>query len=167
MDNNENLIGKEAVSKLKELAEDIDFTMMATNLNENPFHVIPMSTKKVDEFGNIWFLSSRESEHNKHILEDGTVQLIYSKPSDMEFMTIYGKASIKLDKQIISELYGSSDDMWFDGEDDPNVSAIAVKPTQAHYWEPKHNKFVTLFKLGMGALKGEQPDLSDQGSLSI
>ncbi|MFB9053853.1 hypothetical protein ACFFVB_12270 [Formosa undariae] len=48
---NENLYKDEAKLKIKDMAEDIDFTMMATNLKELPLHMIPMSTKKVDEDG--------------------------------------------------------------------------------------------------------------------
>lgn len=46
-----NLYDKEAISKVKEMAEPIDFTMMATNLSQQPIHAIPMSTKKVDDNG--------------------------------------------------------------------------------------------------------------------
>ncbi len=162
---NKNLYNKEAKEKIKELAEDIDFAMMATHLDSKPFHAIPMSTKKVDEDGNIWFLSGQDSEHNAFIKKDSNVVLLYSKPSDMSFLTVFGEAVIETNKHILENLYGKSDNMWFDGVDDPNLSAIKFKPKQAQYWEPKHNKLVTLFKFGVGAVTGEQQDLGNSGSL--
>jgi general stress protein 26 len=160
-----NLYNQEAIDKIKDMAESIDFCMFATRLGQKPFHVIPMSTKKVDLNGHVWFLSGKDSDHNKNIHKDNSVQVMYSKPGDMSFMTIHGTASINTEKSILKELYGSSDDNWFDGLDDPNLTAIQVKPLEAHYWEPKHNKLVTLFKMGVGAVSGEQPDISEHGDI--
>lgn len=157
----------EAIAKLKELAEKIDFTMMATDLSQPPFHVIPMSTKKVDEEGNIWFLSDASSEHNRHIKEEERALLTYSSGGDMEFLTVYGQAIVSRDQKMIDELYSSTDDMWFNGKDDPNVSVIEIKPSDVHYWDTKDNKLVSLLKMGAGALTGEQPDLMDTGELDI
>lgn len=162
-----NLELKEAREKLKELATDIDFCMMATNLGNKPLSVIPMSTKKVDDNGDIWFLSGADSDHNKDIERSNDVHLIYSKPGSMEFLSVYGKASITKDKQILKDLYGKSDDNWFDGLDDPNLTALQFNPSEAYYWDTKNNKFVTLFKMGVGAITGDQPDIGVSGKLNV
>jgi general stress protein 26 len=120
----ENLYNDEAKSKIKEMAENIDFTMMATDLKTTPLHMIPMSTKKVDDQGNIWFLSNKNSTHNQHISKDAHLHLIYADKSDMQFLNVHGTASITTDKNIIDELYGSGDDAWFDGKEDPNIFSL-------------------------------------------
>lgn len=163
----DTLYQDEAKNKLKEMAEGIDFTMMATDLKQTPLHMIPMSTKKVDEHGNIWFLSNKNSKHNQNILEDSNLHLIYVDKSDMQFLNVYGTGTITTDRKMIDDLYGKSDDAWFDGKDDPNITAISVKPTEAFYWDPKNSKLITLVKMGVGAITGNQPDLMDQGSLKI
>lgn len=162
-----NLYNQDAKDKIKELAESIDFTMMCTDLKNTPFHAIPMSTKEVDEQGNIWFLSNKESHHVHHISQDNRSTLLYSKPGSMSFLKVYGLGYIFNDKTIIKELYGSMDDTWFDGVDDPNICAIKIEPLEAEYWEPKHNKLVTLFKMGIGALTDSEPDLGNTGSLNV
>ncbi|WP_299391365.1 pyridoxamine 5'-phosphate oxidase family protein [uncultured Gelidibacter sp.] len=162
---NENLYNEDARKKIKEMAEDIDFTMMATNLKQAPLHMIPMSTKKVDDHGNIWFLSNKDSTHNQNIMNDANLHLIYADKSDMQFLNVYGMATITTDRAIIDELYGSADDMWFEGKDDPNITAISVQPTEAFYWDPKNGKLVSLVKMGIGAITGNQPDTMDTGKL--
>lgn len=161
----ENLYNDDAKKKIKEMAEDIDFTMMATNLKKLPLHMIPMSTKKVDDHGNIWFLSNKNSTHNQNIMNDANIHLIYADKSDMQFLNVYGMATITTDRAMISELYGSGDDAWFNGKDDSNITAISVKPTEAFYWDPKNNKLVSLVKMGVGAITGNQPDTMDVGKL--
>ncbi|AFL81031.1 putative stress protein (general stress protein 26) [Aequorivita sublithincola DSM 14238] len=162
-----NLSNEEARQKIKELAESIDLTMMATNLKSEPFHVIPMSTKEVDAAGNIWFLSNKNSEHNQNIEKENKTQLIYADKGNFEFMSIYGRASISTDRNRIKELYGSGDDAWFDGVDDPNITAIKIQPDEAHYWDTKHGKVLSLLKMAKGAITGDEPDLGEQGNLKV
>lgn len=96
-----NLSNNEAYTKLKERAEGIDFAMFETNLGARPTHIIPMSTKKCDQEGSIWFLSNKNSDHNSFITQDNDVQLIYSKPAAMEYMAVFGKAFIYKDLDTI------------------------------------------------------------------
>lgn len=162
-----NLYNQEAREKIKELAESIDFAMMCTDLENMPFHSIPMSTKEIDAEGDIWFLSSTESHHTEHILKDNRSVLLYSKPGNMSFLKIHGFAHVVRDKTRIESLYGKMDDTWFDGVDDPKLCSIKFQPREAQYWEPKHNKIITLFKMGVGALTNSEPNLGNTGSLKV
>lgn len=163
--NNDNLYSSEAKMKIKEMAEAIDFAMLATDLKTLPLHMIPMSTKKVDDQGNIWFLSNKNSTHNQNILNNSNVHLIYIDKGSMQFLNVYGSATISTDRNVIEELYGKADDTWFDGKDDPNITAISIRPTESYYWDPKNNKLITLVKMGVGAITGNKPDLMDVGIL--
>ncbi len=162
-----NLYSSEAKVKIKELAESIDFVFMATNLTSLPLHAIPMSTKKVDEMGNIWFLSGDESSHNSHIRADNKIHLFYGGGTDMEFLNVFGEAEIIRDRSIIHELYGSADDTWFDGKDDPKVTALMIKPLDVHYWDTKNGKLVSLLKMGVGAVTGKKMELGEEGKLEV
>ncbi len=161
----DNLYNEDAKKKIKEMAESMDFAMFATNLKEQPIHMVPMSTKKVDDMGNIWFLSDKNSTHNKNIIKDSNIHLIYVDKGSMQFLNVYGSATVTTDREVIGELYGKGDDAWFDGKEDPNITAISVKPTETYYWDPKHNKLVALVKMGVGAITGNEPDLMDVGKL--
>ena len=156
-----------AVDKLQAMAAGIDFAMLITDMDSRPFHAIPMSTKKVDDQGLIWFLSGKDSTHNANIARDNKVELVYAKPSAMEFLTVYGEASITTDPSVLEDLYGKADDAWFDGVKDPNLTAISIRPIEAFYWDPTSNKLVTLVKMGVQAVTGSQPDLMDQGRLNV
>lgn len=162
-----NLFNKEATQKLKELAEGIDIAIMETNLGARPSHTIPMSTKEVDDEGCIWFLSNKNSEHNSHLNSNKDLQLIYSKPSDMEFMTVYGKAFITTDRKVLEKYYEQTDDTWFKGIDDPNLTALKVIPEEAHYWDTTHGKFTSFLKMGIGTLTGKKQELGEDGNLEL
>ncbi|MEJ1222535.1 pyridoxamine 5'-phosphate oxidase family protein [Sediminicola sp. 1XM1-17] len=162
-----NLFSTEAKQKIKDLAESIDFNLMAPDLKNIPIHAIPMSTKKVDENGSIWFLSTKDSNHNSNIKKDKNVHLFYANSGAFEFMNIYGHAYILDDRNIIDDLYQKSDDNWFNGKDDPNLTVIRVEPKDAHYWDTKNGMFVSLLKMGVGVLTGKKSDLGIEGELKI
>jgi len=163
----ENLFNEEALKKLKELAEGIRIAIMETNLKSIPSHTIPMSTKEVDKDGCIWFLSSDKSVHNQNINEDHSIQLIFSNPAEMKFLTVFGQAIIYSGRVVLERYYQSTDDAWFDGIDDPDLTAIKVIPREAHYWDTKNGKFITLLKMGLSAITGDKQDLGEQGDLNI
>lgn len=162
-----NLYSEEAKEKIKELAEGIDFAIMVTKLGGKPLHMVPMSTKKVDESGAIWFLSGKNSHHNLNLESDNDLHLVYSDKSSMRFLNVYGNGFITTDKAIIKMLYQSTDDAWFEGVDDPNLTAIQVQPREAYYWNPKEKKLISLLKMGVGAITGNEPDLMSEGELKI
>ena len=162
-----NLYDENAKKKIKGIAEDVDFCMMATNLTVQPLSVIPMSTKEVDSDGAIWFLSNKDSDHNADIISDPTTQLLYSGTSEMKFLSVYGTSEIIHDRDTIAKLYSSADNAWFDGKDDPNITAIKFKPSEAAYWSNDGNKLVTLFKLAKAAVTGENQDIGTSGKLSV
>jgi general stress protein 26 len=163
----ENLNKEESWKKLKDLVDDIKVAMMVTGLEKRPINAIPMRTKKIDEQGNIWFVSSATSEHNKNLQINEQVHLLYSDPDDNEFLTLYGQAEITKNKSILEDLYSATTDNWFDGVDDPNLTAIKVKPEEAYYWDSKTNKYVTLLKMGVGALTGNKQDIGEKGKLNL
>lgn len=162
-----NLYDDKAREKIKEIAEDVDFCMMVTNMDEKPLSAIPMSTKQVDDHGAIWFLSKNDSDHNRDIEKDSDVQLLYSGTSDMEFLSVYGEAFIDTNREVIKDLYSKADNAWFDGEDDPSITAIKVNPKEAYYWDNGSSQMVTLFKLGMAAVTGDKQDIGNKGKLNV
>lgn len=158
---------QEAKNKLKELVEDIKVAMMVTDLEKKPLSAIPMTSKKVDEEGNIWFLSLKNSEHNQNIALNQEIQLLYSDPSNMEFLSVFGTGEISTDQEILEDLYVKTDDNWFDGPKDPNLTAIIFRPKEAFFWDAKKNKYITLYKLGIAALTGNEKDIGEKGKLEL
>lgn len=162
-----NLNDREALEKMTSLVDEIKTAMLLTDLKKQPISAIPMTTKEVDQEGDIWFLSGLKSGHNTNIVKNPQVQLLYSDPSAMEFISIYGVASVITDKEKLRELYASSDDAWFQGEDDPNLSALKITPKEAYYWDAKQNKIVSLFKMGLAAATGNKADVGEKGKLNL
>lgn len=165
----ENLHDKEAIDKLKQLAEKTDIGMLCTHANNTKHvHAVPMSTQEVDEEGNIWFLFSSESETYRHLQDDKTVCLLYSDIKNYNFLSIHGTTEISGSKELIDKYWNKMMEGWFEkGKDDRHIRVLKLIPTEAHYWDNKTNKLVTFFKVAVSALSGEKMDIGRQGHLRI
>ncbi|NOT76328.1 MAG: pyridoxamine 5'-phosphate oxidase family protein [Cyclobacteriaceae bacterium] len=166
--NNEDLSREDAIDKLKELVKHNSMCMFTTKLEELPLHSRPMSVAKVCDQGNLWFLSPGDSNKNMNISEDSRVQLFSTNASDSEFLTVYGNATISRDKKKIEELWSPLAKAWFtQGKDDPRITVIKVTPEDAHYWDTKNGKMVSLVKIVAAAAIGHTMDGGVEGSLSV
>lgn len=163
----ENYTNPEAKEKMRSLANSIKIAMMVTGFEQKPLDAIPMRTQKVDDNGTIWFLSPRNSDHNNNITKNKDIQLLYSNPSGNEFLSVYGSGEISTDKKILEDLYDNLTDNWFDGVDDPNLTAIKFTPKEAYYWDSKNNKYVSLFKMGVAAVTGKEQEIGKKGKLDL
>ena len=168
MSEHKNLVADEAVSKLQDLVKGSSTCMFATHLGEAPFHVVPMRVQEADYRGNLWFFSEANSKHNAQINADPRVQLIFANSSDMEFLTVFGVATISTDKEQIARLWDTMVGAWFEGgQDDPNVSLICVQPTVAHYWDTQDGKLITMAKILTRAATGADIDTGVEGDLNV
>lgn len=162
-----NLIAEEAVSKLQHLVKGSPNCMFATRLGEVPFHVCPMQVQEADYEGLLWFFSRADSSHNRHIKADPRVQLIFANSSDMEFLTVYGNATVSTEKELIDRLWDPIVASWFDGKDDPNLTLLCVQPAAAHYWDTEDGKLITMAKMLTRAATGADIPIGEEGDLDV
>jgi general stress protein 26 len=168
MSTKENYYGNEGIEKLKKLAESADMCLFATNPDSVPLTARPMSTRQVDEQGNIWFFSRSTSNKNSEIANDSRVYLFYSNPGSIEFLNIFGEAEIIRDQQKAKELWSAWAKTWFpDGVDDPELTLIKVRPTEVHYWDTRYSKMVSLLKIAAGAITGKETNTGVEGKINI
>jgi len=166
--NTQNLTAQDAINKLKELVKSESICFFCTQLTQQPIATRPMSTQQVDEQGNIWFMSSIKSGKNVEIEQNNEVQLFYANPSNYEFLTVHGTATIHSDREKIHEMWTPFAKAWFkDGKDDTDISLIKITPQSAYYWDTKNNKIVSMVKMLASIVTGSAPDNGVEGTLNV
>ena len=157
----QNLHSQEAVKKLKELSESARTCMFCTELSTLPNNARPMSLQECDQEGNLWFISSSDSNKNFEIKDDNRVQLYFMNNGSSEYLSIFGKAYIYTDKNTIEDKWSSFANAWFEeGKDDPKVTIIRVTPDETYYWDTKAGKFVSMVTFIASAVTGIKTDNS-------
>lgn len=163
-----DLNNKEAVEKIISLVKEIKTGIFVTELTKTPLQSRPMSIQDIDNEGNLWFISSANSNKNFEILKDNHVQLFFANNASSQYISIYGEASIYKDQAIIDQLWTPVAKAWFEeGKNDPNVTVIKVVPSDAYYWDTKDGKVISLLKMAGSALFGNTADIGVEGKLKL
>lgn len=162
--NHQDLYGNYSIKKIKELAEEQTCFFCTSQGSKGAAR--PMSVLKVDDDGNLWFLSANDSSQNREIEQNDSVNIYFQGSSHSHFMHLSGKATITEDKDIIKELWNPFFKTWFtEGEDDPRISVIQFTSEDGYYWDTKHGNFISGIKILIGAATGHTLDDSIQGVL--
>lgn len=168
-DNREDLTRSEAVAKIRELVEKAQncFFRTATGNGESS-GARPMNVQKVDDAGNLWFLSADDSHKNLEIGQDPFVELYFQGSPHSDFLMLKGSATISRDKEKIKELWQPLIKTWFTGGvDDPRITVLKVSPSEGYYWDTKHGNAVAGIKMLIGAALGKTLDDSIEGTLRV
>jgi general stress protein 26 len=166
-DNYEDLGGKKAIEKVKDLTKDQACFFSTTETISKTGGTRPMSVQDVDDNGDIWFLSASDSHKNAAIESNPSVKLFFKGSDHAEFLSLEGKATITRDKAVIKRLWNPILKTWFtEGEDDPRITAIKVTPVDGYYWDNKHGSAVAGVKMLIGAAIGKTLDDSIEGKIA-
>ncbi|QEC53603.1 general stress protein 26 [Anseongella ginsenosidimutans] len=165
----ENLHNREATKKLKELVDKIDIGILCTFVPESVYpHAVPMSRQEVDEQGNIWYLFSTESETYTNLERNSKISVLFSHVGDYNFLSVNGIAEISRDGERVDKYWNKMMESWFEkGKDDPRIRILKVVPQEAHYWDNKSNKLITLLKMAANAVSGSKMSLGRDGELNL
>jgi len=165
--NRVDLSGAKAIEKMKQLVDKAETCFFCTGtISDGSTGTRPMSVQEVDDQGNLWFLSADDSHKNEELSRDPLVRLYFQGSAHSGFLTLNGTASVSRDKARIKELWEPVVKTWFtEGQDDPRITVIKVKPTDGYYWDTKHGAAIAGAKMLVGAAIGKTLDDSVEGQL--
>ncbi len=105
-DTRQDLIGEEAIAKIKQLIEKAQTCFFCTEKSTSESTgARPMSVQQVDDAGNIWFLSADDSHKNDELAANPHVTLYFQGSAHSDFLTVSGSATVTRDKAKIKELW--------------------------------------------------------------
>lgn len=165
--NYQDLHGAAAIEQLRNMVQATHDCFFCTS--EAPGHPLatrPMNVRKVDEQGNLWFLSSSDSYKNHELEADSAVELFFQGGKQSCFLHLHGRATVLRDRAKIEELWAPILNNWFTGgKDDPRITVIKVEPSGGYYWDHKHGDMVAGVKMLIGAATGRTLDDTIEGRL--
>lgn len=151
--------GKEALERVKTLVEDIDFTMLTTQDAQNRLVSRPMSTREMDDAGDIWFFTAEDTQKVDDVQRDHDVGLSYCDAKGMRYVSVAGRASVVHDRAKMEELWTPSLDIWFPhGLETPGIALLKVTPLDTEFWEPAHGKLVMAAGMLKALVTRDTPD---------
>lgn len=158
---------QDAVKKLQELIEGIDFCMLTT-IDGGHLRSRPMSTQQFEFDGDLWFFTSDNTHKIEEIEKDSRVNASYSKSEDNHFVSVSGRASIVKDRAKMEELWNPVLKAWFpEGLEDPNLCLMRVRVEQAEYWDSPSGTLIQLFGFVKALATGDKKGDGENKKLSF
>lgn len=155
----DNKTRAEAIEKLNELINDIDFAMLTTVDTDGVLRSRPMSTQKAEFDGTLWFFTNDATHKVDEIERDNRVNVSYAKPEDNVYVSVSGAASISKDRQKMEELWNPILKAWFPkGLDDPHICLLRVDVEQAEYWDSPSSTLVQIVGFVKAMVTGKRAD---------
>ncbi|HYD85338.1 MAG TPA: pyridoxamine 5'-phosphate oxidase family protein [Opitutus sp.] len=149
----------EALNKLRDLINDINFAMLTTVAADGSLRSRPMATLQFDtETGELWFFTAQDSPKADEIAEEHQVGVSYASPGKQDYVSISGRARIVRDQSKMAELWTPMAKLWFPkGLDDPRLALLRVEIEAAEYWDSPSGMMVGLYGLAKLAITGKPP----------
>jgi general stress protein 26 len=162
------LSGEEGHKKISELVKGIHICMMTTARADGSLSSRPMAVQDKPFEGSLWFLTRSTSEKIDEIQHDQHVLLGFAEPKDSKYISLRGRALLSQDRSKIKDLWNPMYKAWFPkGEDDPEITVVEVRVSEADYWEATGLKVVTLVKYAYAAATGNKVPIGEAGHVAV
>ena len=168
MSEDHRMTDEEGRKKVHSLIKDIRVAMMGSIAPEGFIHARPMVAQHEEGSRDLWFFTDRHSEKIPEIRADPRVVLCYSEPSDQNYVSISGTASLVGDRGKIRELWSEPMRTWFPkGPEDPEIMLIKVTAERAQYWDSPSSTLVYAYGYVKAAVTGERPKPADEAKVRL
>jgi general stress protein 26 len=135
------------VEKLKQIVGRCRVGMLGM-YHEDGIHFSPMSHVDIDDDGNLWFFTTKESGKAISAKNKNNIFITYAQEANSTFLSISGKAYLNSNREKMRELFNPYVKAWFpNGLEDPNLSLLVVHPLDVECWTCDDHKILTYNKI--------------------
>jgi general stress protein 26 len=155
--------------KLIDLLHEFDTAMLVTRSGDGSLDARPMAVAKVEDDGQLWFVTDRHSGKIADLAIDTEVAI--TMQSSRKFVSLSGTASTVDDQAKLDELWSEAWKVWFpEGKKSESIILLRIEPARGEYWDNSgFNGVKYLLKAGQAYLQGKKPetDASTNASVSL
>lgn len=130
----------------------------------------PMASRQADKWdGTLWFYTKKSSPKVEEAKQNyDQVNVSYSDPNKMSFVSVSGKAELVDDKAKLKELWSPYLKVFFpQGLDDPDLTLMKVKADYGEYWDSPSSKMVQLYSLVKAAATKNPQALGENEKVNV
>jgi general stress protein 26 len=115
----------------------------------------------------IWFLTDLRSTKEHEIGVDHEIGLVFVDKTENVYLSITASAETMRDREVAASIWRATDNMWWDGPDDPNAGVLRVTPRTAELWDGPSSKAVAAFEFLKSQIIGAKPNLGENRKTTI
>ena len=129
-----------------------------------------MASRQADKWdGTLWFYTKRSSPKVQEVKQNlDQVNVSFSDPNKMSFVSVSGKAEFVDDKAKLKELWTPMLKIFFPkGLEDPDLTLMKVTANYGEYWDSPSSKMVQLYAMAKAAATKNPKALGENEKVDI
>ena len=129
-----------------------------------------MASRQADKWdGTLWFFTKKSSPKVDEAKQNSNqVNVSFSDPNQMSFVSVSGSAEFIDDKAKLKELWSSYLKVFFpQGLDDPDLTLMKVKVDYGEYWDSPSSKMVQLYAMAKAAATKNPQALGENEKINV
>ena len=127
----------------------------------------PLQARPDREGKTIWFITDARSSKEWEIAADHEIGLVFIDNNKSIYLSITGSAEELRDRNVAASIWQATDQIWWDGPDDPNVGLLRFTPRAAELWDGPSSKTIVAFEFLKSHITGAKPHLGENCKMTI
>ena len=121
-----------------------------------------------DRDAGLIFVVTDVRSHKEHEIEAvHDIGLVFIDAKAKAYLSITARAQVLHDHAKAAEIWKSTDNLWWDGPDDPNVCVLRIEPVTAELWDGPASKAVAVYEIARAKLTGAKPNLGENRKVTV
>jgi general stress protein 26 len=149
-----------------DIIERVGICMLTTRFARG-LQACPLEVRPERAAGIVWFVTDLQSDKEHEIEEGHDVGLVFVDAKAAAYLSITARAKALNDHANAAEIRKATDNMWWQGADDPNVCVPRVDPVRAELWDGPSNKIITAFEFVKTKISGDEPNLGENRKVTV
>jgi general stress protein 26 len=147
--------------KMIETLKKFDTLMVITDARNGAFHGRPMAVADVTDTGELWFVTSRDSEKVREVHAVG--RSVITGQQTGSYVSLSGHIETVDDREKVRALWNEAWKVWFpDGKEDPQILLLRFRAETGEYWSTSGMGGIRyMFAAAKALLTGERPHSND------
>ena len=154
------------IDRVWDIVERVGVCMLTTRF-AGGLRARPLEARPDRKAGLIWFVTDLNSAKEREIEPEADIGLTFIDASAKAYLSITGSGRIHRDHRKAAEIWKTTDNMWWQGPDDPNVCLLQTVPRLAELWDGPASRIVAAFEFIKAELTGAQPKLGENCKVTI
>jgi general stress protein 26 len=157
---------QDKIDRVWDIIEKVGVGMLTTRFSRG-LRARPLEARPDREMGIIWFLADSRSNKDNEIGAEPDVGLVFIDPEDKAYLSITARAQVQRDNATAKRIWKTTDKMWWDGPEDPNLRVLRIDPQFAELWDGPSNRAVAVYEFVKARITGEKPNLGENRKVTV
>ena len=140
---------------------------MLTSQGARGLRARPLEARTDRSSGLVWFVTDLRSTKEHEIAADHEIGLVFVDKTENVYLSITASGETMRDREVAASIWRATDNMWWDGPDDPNAGLLRVTPQTAELWDGPSSKAVAVFEFLKSQIIGAKPNLDENRKTTI